>query len=145
MIVPPWLQRLRRSWFPHRSSKIRNTSRRASIHRRVRLSLEALEDRLVPSADAVQTVANSLSTPFSVSPQTLSLTANVSDQTTPSTTVSEGTVTFTVEDSHGSTIGNPVQGPVSGGKASANFSLPGQEAAGKYTIVVTYADRKSVV
>ncbi len=140
MFVPPWLHQLQRSWFSRQSSKSRNVSRRSSVQRRVRLTLELLEDRLAPSADSVQTVASNLSTPFSESQQTVSLSANVSDTTNPSTTVSEGTVTFTVKDSSGNTIGSSVQGPVSNGKASANFNLPSNEAAGKYTIAVSYSD-----
>jgi len=136
----PWLKQLQRYWFPRRSAKTGNASRRATVHRRVRLSLEPLEDRLAPSADAVQTVANNLSTPFSESQQTLSLSAKLSDTTVPSTTVSEGTVTFTVKDSGGNTVGSAVQGTVSNGTASANFALPANEAAGHYTVAVSYTD-----
>lgn len=98
---------------------------------------------MAPSADAVQTVASNLSAHFSESSQILALTATVSDTTNPSTTVSEGTVTFTVKDSSGNTVGSPVSGTVSGGKASANFTLPADEAAGSYNIDVSYSDSPS--
>jgi fibronectin-binding autotransporter adhesin len=137
----PWLKQLQRYWFPRRSAKTGNASRRATAQRRVRLGLEPLEDRLAPAADAVQTVAANLSTPFSESPQTLSLSAKLSDTTVPSTTVSEGTVTFTVKDSGGNTVGSAVPPvTVSNSAASAIFTLPAKEAAGQYTVAVSYSD-----
>ncbi len=137
----PWLKQLQRYWFPRRSAKTGNASRRATVQRRVRLSLEPLEDRLAPAADTVQTVAANLSTPFSESPQALTLSAKLSDTTIPNTTVSEGTVTFTVKDSGGNIVGSAVQSPpVSNGAASASFTLPANEAAGKYTVAVSYSD-----
>jgi hypothetical protein len=140
MIVPLWLSQLRRCLVPFSSSKVRNAGRRASVKRRVRLSLESLEDRFAPSADSVQTVANSLSTPFSEGEQPLSLTAAVTDTANSGTTVNEGTVTFTVKDSGGNTVGSAVTGPVSNGTATATFALPSDEAAGTYTIDVSYDD-----
>lgn len=145
MFVPPWLRQLQRYWSSHRSFTIRNTSRRPSVSRRVRLSLEALEDRFAPAADSVSTVAANVSATFSEAPQTLSLKADLSDTSNPTTPITEGTVTFTVEDSSSKPVGSPVQGTVSstatgGGTASASFSLPANEAAGKYTIDVSYSD-----
>jgi trimeric autotransporter adhesin len=145
MYVPPWLHQLQRYWFPRRSLKSRNNTQRTSAQRRVRPCLEHLEDRLAPAADAVQTVAGDLSTHFSESQQTLSLTAKVSDTTNPGTTVNEGTVTFTVVDNSSGTpspIGSPVQSTtVTNGAASASFNLPANEAAGgKYQIDVSYSD-----
>jgi hypothetical protein len=49
------------------------------------------------------------------------LTANVSGPAP----ISEGTVTFTVRDSSNNVIGLPVIGNVSGGVATANYTLPG--------------------
>jgi len=50
------------------------------------------------------------------------LSANV---TTAAGTVNEGTVTFTVTDASNTVVGVPVVGNVSGGVATANYTLPG--------------------
>jgi trimeric autotransporter adhesin len=141
MFVPHWLHQLQRSLFPRQSAKSRNARRRPSAHLRVRPCLEPLEDRLAPSADLVNVSAVGASTPYSESTQSLTLTANVTDATNPSTKVNEGTVTFTVKDSGGNTIGT-AQGTVSNGLASTSpsFTLPAREAVGKYTINVSYSD-----
>lgn len=145
MYVPPWLRQLQRYWLSQRSSKPRSMARRSSAQRRVQPCLEHLEDRLAPSADAVSTVASNVSASFSESQQTLALSATVKDTTTSTTTVNEGTVTFTVKDSGGNTVGSSVQsGTVTNGAAPpTNFNLPGNEAAGKYTIDVSYNDGTS--
>jgi hypothetical protein len=88
----------------------------------------------------VTATAGTASTVFTTNGQTLSLQANVSDTSHPADTVSEGVVTFTVQDSHGNTVGSPVQGNVNSGSASANFSLPAGQSIGSYTIVVHYSD-----
>ncbi len=140
MFAPLWLRQFRNHLFGRPSSSSWRKTPPAAVRRRVRPSLEPLEDRLAPSADTVLASATSFSTPFSENQQNLTLTANVSDTTTPATTVSEGTVTFTVEDSNGNAVGSPVQGNVSNGTASASFALPSDEAAGNYTIAVNYND-----
>lgn len=139
MFVPQWLRQLQRTLFPRPTSTSRNTVRRASVRRRVWLSLESLEDRLAPSADLVTVAAGSLSTSFSENQQNLTLTANVSDATNSSTTVGEGAVSFTIKSSSGSAVGT-AQGTVSNGKADASFTLPAGESAGSYTIAVSYTD-----
>jgi hypothetical protein len=142
MFMPPWLSLRQRRWFSRPSLKARS----ATAHRRVRLSLEHLEDRLAPSADAVQVVVApaTLSTPFSTSQQNVTLTADVTDTTNPGTTVSEGTVTFTVKDSTGNVVGSAVPGNVTVANnkatATATFALPSDEPAGNYTIDVSYSD-----
>jgi hypothetical protein len=71
--------------------------------------------------------------------QSVTLSANVADTSIGTDTVNEGSVRFTIES--GSTIiGTPVTGTVSGGTASANFSLPQGLAAGNYSIAVAYSD-----
>jgi hypothetical protein len=80
------------------------------------------------------TAADNATAPFSGSNQTVALSATVSS----STTVNEGTVTFTVKNGP-TTIGSPVtSGTVSAGAASANFTLPGGTAVGPYTIQAVY-------
>jgi hypothetical protein len=92
---------------------------------------------------AVTTTAQNVSTTFSTNNQTLSLTANV-NVVGSTQTVNQGTVTFTVKDSGGNTIGSPVQGTVSGGTATANFTLPANEPVGAYTIAVSYNDSQNI-
>src|SRR5690348_12623674 len=139
MLSSQWLRQLHRHLFSRQSMRSWRKASAASVRRRVRLGLELLEDRLAPTADVVHTAAVNVSTPFRESQQTVQLTANVTDSTTPSTTVNEGTVTFTVDDSNGHQVGNSVQGTVSNGTANANFALP-VEPAGTYTINVSYSD-----
>jgi hypothetical protein len=74
-----------------------------------------------PTAATTTTVSNVTAT-FSASDQTVVLTANVS---TGAGTVNEGTVTFTVTNAANTVIGSPVVGNVSGGVATANYTLPG--------------------
>jgi hypothetical protein len=92
---------------------------------------------------AVTTTAQSISTPFSSNTQTLSLTANV-NVVGSTQTVNEGTVTFTIKDNAGNTIGSPVQGAVSNGVASATYTLPANEPVGTYTIAVSYNDSANI-
>jgi hypothetical protein len=139
MFVPQWLHQLQRSFFPPKSSKSRNVRRRPPVHRRVRLCLESLEDRLAPSADLVNVTAGNVSAPFSASQQNVTLTATVADATNSGTTVNEGTVSFLVKDSGGTTIGS-ASGTVHNGSTSASLALPAGEPAGAYTIGVSYSD-----
>ncbi len=89
----------------------------------------------------VTTTANSFSATYTnTSSQNLLLSASVADTSIPTDTVSEGTVTFTIEDSSGNQVGSVEQGTVSGGKASAYFTLPQAQPAGNYTINVSYSD-----
>jgi hypothetical protein len=101
--------------------------------------IETLEDRLVLST-AVVTAANAATAVFSSQAQTVTLSASVTDPNHSGDIVNEGTVAFTVVDGGGSTVGSPVSGSVSNGQATAGFSLPGGEAAGHYTIDVSYSD-----
>ncbi len=86
----------------------------------------------------VTTTAGNVTTPFSKSTQTVTLTAAVNPA------ISEGTVTFTVlkhlNDGSYVPVGNAVQGTVSNGSASANFTVPKGLAVGVYTIKVSYSD-----
>ncbi len=89
----------------------------------------------------VTTTANSFSATYTnTSTQNLLLSASVADTSIRTDTVSEGTVTFTIEDSSGNQVGSVEQGTVSGGKASAYFTLPQAQPAGNYTINVSYSD-----
>ena len=74
-----------------------------------------------PAAATTTTVADA-SAIFSPADQTVVLSATVS---TSAGTVNEGTVTFTVRDASNNVIGSPVVGNVSGGTATANYTLPG--------------------
>jgi hypothetical protein len=145
MSVPPWLRQLQHCWFP-RFAKSRSGARRAPAHRRIQPCLERLEDRLAPSADLVAVSAVGASTPYSESQQSVTLSADVKDATNSSTTVNEGTVTFTVKDSGGKTVGT-AQGKVSNGVATtspnSSLTLPASEPVGSYTIDVSYSDSAS--
>jgi hypothetical protein len=90
--------------------------------------------------DDVTTTAASASATFNPASQTVSLSAAVKDSSNPAVTVNEGTVTFTVVDSKNNPVGTAVQGKVSSGSASATFTLPADQAAGSYTILVSYTD-----
>jgi hypothetical protein len=72
---------------------------------------------------------------FSTSKQTISLSAAV---TSPAGAVSQGTETFSLLNSSKQVIGSPVTVNVSSSAASANYSLPGNTAAGTYTIQAVY-------
>lgn len=82
----------------------------------------------------VTTTANSATVVFSTASQTLLLHATVGSG------VNEGSVTFALKDSSGNQIGSPVSGTVSGGTATAHYSLPPGLAAGNYTLTVHYSD-----
>jgi hypothetical protein len=83
-----------------------------------------------PNAPTTTTVANATAV-FSPSNQTVVLSANV---TTAAGTVNEGSVTFTVTNSSNAVVGSPVVGTVSGGVATANYTLPGGTAPQALTI-----------
>src|SRR5262249_38904631 len=91
-----------------------------------------------PPFDSVTVTAANASASFSTQAQTINLSATVVDSSHPGTTVGKGVVTFTVRDGSNQAMGS-AQGNVSGGKASAAFSLPADHA-GNYTIAVNYAD-----
>lgn len=93
---------------------------------------------LTVAAAKVSTTAGNVSVIYSLKAQTLSFNATVTDSSIPTDTVNEGTVTFTVKNG-GTTIGT-AQGTVSAGKVSATFALPAGQAAGSYTIAVSYSD-----
>jgi hypothetical protein len=92
------------------------------------------------NADNVTTIASTADATFSNTNQTVRLSATVTDTTNSSTVVSEGTVTFTVTDFSGNTIGKAVSGGVQNGTAAADFTLPGGTAVGSYIINVSYSD-----
>ncbi len=73
-----------------------------------------------PKATTTTTVSN-VTAVFSPSNQSVTLTANVSAPGT----VDEGTVTFTVRNAVNAVVGAAVAGTVSGGVATANYTLPG--------------------
>ena len=74
-----------------------------------------------PNAATTTTVSDA-SAVFSPNNQSVTLTANVS---TAAGTVNEGTVTFTVRNAANAVVGSPVVGNVSGGVATASYTLPG--------------------
>lgn len=101
------------------------------------------------SSDTSHKLTVTASTTTQASPATVAfgapsvtLTANV---TSAGGTVNEGSVTFTLVDSKGNTIGTPpapVQ--VSNGQASVSYSLPTGTAAGSYTISAAYHDSANI-
>ena len=74
-----------------------------------------------PTAATTTTVSDATAV-FSPADQTVVLSATV---TTAAGTVNEGTVTFTVRNAANAVVGLPVVGNVSGGVATANYTLPG--------------------
>jgi hypothetical protein len=90
---------------------------------------------LLKDASSTTTAAANASTTFGAAGQSLTLSATV---TSPGGVVNEGTVTFTVM--QGSTpVGTPaVSGTVSGGKASATYTLPAGVPVGSYTVQAVY-------
>lgn len=101
--------------------------------------LSASSGALVVNPANVATKANPSTAIFSTTTQTINLSAAVADTSNPADTVNEGIVTFTIKDSQGNTIGT-AQGNVSGGSVGASFNLPAAQAAGNYSIEVSYAD-----
>jgi hypothetical protein len=94
----------------------------------------------VAPANVTAAASNSPSVISSSNAQNVTLTASVADASYSTDTVNEGTVTFTVKDSNGKQVGNSVTGTVTGGTASAVYSVPGGLAVGKYTVAVSYGD-----
>jgi hypothetical protein len=92
---------------------------------------------LTVNAASTTTTASNVTTSFSQSGQSVTLTANV---TSSAGAVNEGSVTFTIVDAQGNTIGTATSGAVSNGQASVNFALPSGTAAGSYTIQADYSD-----
>ena len=86
-----------------------------------------------PKATTSTTVSDA-SAVFSATDQSVVLNATVANVTAPTALISEGTVTFTVRDSGNNVIGLPVVGNVSGGVATANYTLPGGTAPQALTI-----------
>jgi hypothetical protein len=89
----------------------------------------------VPQSTTTTTAGNATAT-YSASSQQVALSASV----TSASTVTEGTVTFTVANSSNQTVGQATTGPVSGGSASASYGLPAGLPAGTYTIDAKYTD-----
>jgi hypothetical protein len=93
---------------------------------------------LTVSAATTTTAASGASTPYSAAAQTVTLTATV---TSPGGAVNEGTVAFTVFNSHNVQIGSQQSGgTVANGSASATYTLPAGTAIGSYTIQAAYTD-----
>jgi hypothetical protein len=88
-----------------------------------------------PNAPTTTTVSDATAV-FSPTDQTVALSANV---TTAAGTVNEGTVTFTVTDAGNNVIGSPVVGSVSGGVATANYTLPGGTTPQALTITGNFS------
>ncbi len=90
----------------------------------------------VSGAGTITAASNASATYNANNTQSVTLTATVNS---PNGVVNEGTVTLTVL--NGSTpIGSAAMGPVSGGSASATFTLPAGTAIGSYTIQAVYTD-----
>ena len=89
-----------------------------------------------PNPPIVTTLtASNVTANFNLSGQTLALIANVTSSVA---TVAEGTVTFTVYNGTTQIGSSVISGTVSGGDASANFTLPAATVPGTYTIDATY-------
>jgi hypothetical protein len=88
---------------------------------------------------AKATVAGATTTiSFNPKATTVSLSATV---TSTGGTVNEGTVSFTLEDSLGHTIGTTTKSPtVTGGNASVSYAVPTPLSAGTYQVLVSYTD-----
>ncbi len=84
----------------------------------------------IPKANTTTTVANATAV-FSPTDQSVTLNATVS---TAVGTINEGTVTFTVRNASNVVVGTPVAGPVSGGAATAMYTLPGGTSPQALTI-----------
>lgn len=74
---------------------------------------------------------------YSDNSQNINLTATVTSSG--GGTINEGTITFTIKDSHGITVGVPVWGIVIKGNTSQVYSLPGGTGAGLYVISADYS------
>ncbi len=82
---------------------------------------------------------------FSTSPQSVTLSATVTDTTNSSTTVNAGTFTFKVFNG-GNLIGSAVSNiPVSNGAASTSYTIPAGAAAGGYTVTAVYSGATNLV
>jgi hypothetical protein len=81
------------------------------------------------------TTAAAVSAPYSELSQNVTLTATVTGSTPPA--VGEGTVKFTLKNG-AIPIGSPVTVPVSGGAASANYTVPAMTDVGNYSILAEY-------
>jgi predicted extracellular nuclease len=88
-----------------------------------------------PNAATTTTVSNATAV-FSPNDQSVTLTANV---TTAAGTVNEGTVTFTVTNGANAVVGSPVVGNVSGGVATASYTLPGGTTPQSLTITGAFS------
>lgn len=91
----------------------------------------------------VATTTTTTSSPtVAVGSGSVQLTASVTAVNGPNgLKVDHGTVTFTVKNQQGTTIGT-ASGTVSGGQASASFNIPAGMPTGVYTISASYEDAK---
>jgi hypothetical protein len=108
-------------------------------HQNLQSSADSTHTLLI--AAATTTTANSSTAFFNSVSQIVALQAGV---TSNGGTVDEGTITFTVLDSHNNQIGSPVtSGIVSNDSANASFTVPAGTPAGTYTIEAQYNDSNS--
>lgn len=91
---------------------------------------------LTVTKPATSTAVNSQTLTYSESGQNITLQATVSAA---GSTINEGKVTFTIKDSHGNVVGNPVWGTVTNGGVSAAYSLPAGTGASTYSIDGDYS------
>jgi subtilisin family serine protease len=105
----------------------------AAANPRFNTSNGAVRTLTVTRAASTTAAANKAAT-FSIADQTVALTATV---TSGAGSVSQGTVTFTVKDG-ATVVGTAAPGSVTGGSASASYTLPGGSAAKTYTIEAAY-------
>ncbi|MGH9599094.1 MAG: choice-of-anchor Q domain-containing protein, partial [Terracidiphilus sp.] len=88
------------------------------------------------TGNVTNTSASNASATYSLSNQSVTLYASV---TSGSGNVNAGSVTFTIFNGSSVQTGTPVTGTVSGGSASANYTLPGDTTGGTYTIQAVYS------
>ena len=92
---------------------------------------------------STSTAATSISTNFSSSSQTVTLSAAVNSS---AGTVNGGTVTFTLLNQSSQVVGSAMtSAPVSGGSASVNYTLPASTPVGTYTIQAVYSGNTNFI
>ena len=94
----------------------------------------AITQTVLPANTTIAVTGQSVT--YKDSAQYVTLTATV---TAAGAAVNEGNVTFTVIDSHENNVGDLGWGTVTGGSASALYSLPGGSGASTYTIDAVYS------
>jgi trimeric autotransporter adhesin len=98
--------------------------------------IDAATELTINKANTVTAATSGLTATYSSSNQTLTLSATV---TSGSNTINEGTFTFTVKNSGGTTIGSTAtSGTIASGAGSASYTLPGGSAAGDYSVEAVF-------